>query len=479
MIGKSKTQKQRDLFKPLLSDFIDMSHELVLLANKIDWNYFEDEFSVYYSHTGKPSMPIRLMVGSLILKRIYDLGDETLCEAWKMNPYMQYFCGSAHFEHRFPCDPSDFVHFRKRIGEEGAEKIFTYSVLIHGKKAREKMVLSDTTVSENNTSFPTDAKLAKKIINKANEIAKTENVVQRQTYTRTSKQLVRDTFNPNHPKRKKKARKAGKKLNTLAGRLLRELERQLPKNVLSNYQDQIDFYYRVLDQKRTDKNKIYSLHKPFTACIAKGKAHKQYEFGNKVGLIATSKTLIITAIKTFEGNPHDSKTIEPLLDQMQNNLGHTPCEVVYDRGGKGQKQIRNTIISTPTKPLKRDTEYQKRKKREKFRRRAAIEPVIGHLKTDFRMGQNYLHGAESPQINAFLAATGWNLKKMMKKLKKDHQNLILHLLSLLFPKLKLIPKRVDKDRLSKNEKTITNNGSRIFWSSNICSMWSWSGRSHD
>jgi len=207
MIGKLKPKNQRDLFKPLLCDFIDMSHELVLLANEIDWNYFEQEFSVYYSHKGKPSMPIRLMVGSLMLKRIYNLGDERLCEAWERDPYMQYFCGSAHFEHRFPCDPSDFVHFRKRIGEEGVEKIFTYSVLLHGKEAREKMALSDTTVSENNTTFPTDSKLAKKIIDKVNKIARIEGVDQRQSYKRIAKQLVRDTYNPNHPKRKKKQEK--------------------------------------------------------------------------------------------------------------------------------------------------------------------------------------------------------------------------------------------------------------------------------
>jgi IS5 family transposase len=97
-----------------------------------------------------------------------------------------------------------------------------------------------------------------------------------------------------------------------------------------------------------------------------------------------------------------------------------PKEVIYDRGGKGQSQIGTTTISTPdNRPLKRDTEYQRKKKRIKFRRRAAIEPVIGHLKSHFRMGQNYLHGSLSPQINAFLAATGWNLKKLMKQLKKD------------------------------------------------------------
>ena len=424
MIGKSDNQNQRNFFQPLLKDYINLGHELALLSDKIDWNHFDKEFSMYYSHTGKPAMPIRLMVGSLMLKRIYNLGDETLVEAWKMNPYMQYFCGMVHFEHKFPCYPSDFVHFRKRIGEQGVEKIFAYSVLLHGKSALESQALSDTTVAENNTTFPTDAKLAKRIIDKCNAIASKEGIEQRQTYVRTSKQLLRDTHNRKHPKRRKKALKADRKLKTIASRLVRELERKLSPENLQSYQEALDLYHQILNQKRTDKDKIYSIHKPFTACIAKGKAHKQYEFGNKVGLITSSKNLIITAIKSFTGNPHDSKTIEPLLNQMQTNLNYLPKEVVYDRGGKGQKQIGQTIIATPDyRPLKRDNEYQKRVKRNKFRRRAAIEPVIGHLKTYFRMEQNYLHGANSPQINAFLAATGWNLKKMMKKLKLEYQKM--------------------------------------------------------
>lgn len=433
MIGKSKSQDQQNLFRPLLKVFINLDHELSLLADKIEWKYFENEFSQFYSNTGKPGMPIRLMVGSLMLKRIYNLGDETLCEAWIRDPYMQYFCGMAHFEHKFPCDPSDFVHFRKRLGESGIEKIFAYSVLIHGESAKEKITLSDTTVAENNTTFPTDAKLAKKIIDKCNSIAKKQEVNQRQTYTKTSKQLLRDTHNSTHPKRRKKAKKSGKKLKTIAGRLIRELERKLPDHLLTQYKEELDMYLKILAQKRADKNKIYSLHKPFTSCIAKGKAHKQYEFGNKVGLITTSKSLIITAIKSFTGNPHDSKTIAPLLNQMETNLNHTPDEIIYDRAGKGQKQIRNTKISTPDyKPLKRDTAYQKRCKRKKFRRRAAIEPVIGHLKTDFRMKQNYLSGSESSQINAFLAATGWNLKKMMKKLKQETNLKLAHIFNLIF-----------------------------------------------
>jgi IS5 family transposase len=419
MIGKSPVQNQRDLFNPLLTDFIDMSHELVLLAKKIDWSYFEKEFSKFYSHTGQPSMPIRFMVGSLLLKRLYNLGDETLAQAWVMNPYMQYFCGESHFRHKFPCDPSDFVHFRKRIGEEGIEKIFNHSVELHGSKAKSKMVLSDTTVQENNVTFPTDAKLAKKIIDKASKIASKEGVKQRQSYKKVSKNLVRATYNGKHPRRRKNANKAQRKLKTIAGRVVRELLRKLPEEILKKYEEELMLYQRIINQNKQDKNKIYSTHKPYTACIAKGKAHKKYEFGNKIGIMVNPKSLVILAVQSYPGNPHDSRTIEPLLDQMQNKLNYQPDEVIYDRGGRGRANINGVTISTPKPPLKRDSRYAKIKKRKKFRRRAGIEPVIGHLKSDFRMGQNYLNGANSPKINAMLAATGWNLKKLMKKLKQE------------------------------------------------------------
>jgi IS5 family transposase len=183
--------------------------------------------------------------------------------------------------------------------------------------------------------------------------------------------------------------------------------------------DKLTFYQDILSQEKSDKNKIYSLHKPFTACIAKGKAHKQYEFGNKVGLMINPKNLIILGIDAFEGNPHDSRTIEPLLNQVSKNLEYQPEEVIYDRGGRGIPKINGTTISTPKPPKKSASQYQKRISRKKFRRRAAIEPVIGHLKNDFRMAQNYLLGNGSPCMNAMLAATGWNLKKMMEKLKKE------------------------------------------------------------
>lgn len=148
-----------------------MSHELIPLAKKIDWSYFEKEFAPLYSDVGQPSMPTGFSVGCLLLKRLYNLGDETLAKAWIRDIFMHCFTGEAHFRHKFPCDPIGFVHFRKRIGQAGVEKIFAHSVALRGKAAHIKKVLSDTTVQGNATTFPTDAKLAKKVIDKCNAFA--------------------------------------------------------------------------------------------------------------------------------------------------------------------------------------------------------------------------------------------------------------------------------------------------------------------
>lgn len=428
MIGKLPKKGQLNLFRPMLENFIDMNHELVLLANNIDWSYFEKEFSIFYSDKGAPSVPIRLMVGCLLLKHLYNLGDERIPEYWVRDVYFQYFCGGIFFEHVFPFDPSDFVHFRNRVGEDGIGKIFAYSVMMHGEEFsnKSKFVLSDTTVQENNTTFPTDAKLCKKVIDSCNKIAKQEGIKQRQSYTFESKQLLRETYNGKHPKRAKQARKAKKRLKTIANIQLRELNRKMNEAQKQRHENEMEIYKKAVNQQRNDKDKIYSLHKPFTRCIAKGKAHKQYEFGNKVGLVTTGKkgNKIIKAIKAFLDNPFDGHTIEPLLLQMEDNKLKLPEELAYDRGGKGKSEIKGVKIIIPDKPKAKDTAYQKQQKRKKFRARAGIEPIIGHLKTDFRMLQNYLLGEKGIQINAFMAATAWNLKKMMEKLKKKLLRLI-------------------------------------------------------
>ena len=417
MIGKSPSRIEPELFRPQLSGFIDMSHELVLLSEQIDWKYFEKEFGVLYSEKGKPSVPIRTLVGCLMLKHLYNLGDETVAVAWVSNPYMQYFTGEAFFQHKFPFDPSEFVHFRHRIGASGINTIFQYSVRLHGKDAEEKLVVSDTTVQGNNTTFPTDAKLYKKVVDGCNRIARQEGVRQRQTYAKKTKALMRATHNAQNPKRRKKALSAQRQLKTIAGRQVRELERMLGVEVKKKYADVLGIYHRILTQERTSKDKIYSPHKPYTACIAKGKAGKPYEFGNKIGMITTAKSRIITAILAFEGNPNDGKTIEPLLQQMEDNNQKLPERLAYDRGGRGAREIKGVKIILPGKSKAADTPHEKAKKRYPFRRRAGIEPHFGHLKSDYRMQENYLHGKSSSTINAMLAATAWNLKKLMRKLR--------------------------------------------------------------
>jgi IS5 family transposase len=263
--------------------------------------------------------------------------------------------------------------------------------------------------------------LCKKVIDKCNKTAEKEGVQQRQRYTRESKQLVRDTYNGKHPKRAKKSSKAKRRLKTIANIQLRELKRKMNQEQWNRHEKDFDIFNRAVNQKKNDKDKIYSIHKPFTRCIAKGKAHKQYEFGNKVGLITSGKKgkKIILTIKAFLGNPFDGHTIEPLLNQMEANNLKLPKELAYDREGKGKSEIKGVKILIPAKPKKSDAIYQRLQKRKKCRTRAAIEPIIGHLKTDFRMGQNYLLEEKGIQINALMAASAWNMKKMMEKLTEN------------------------------------------------------------
>ena len=418
MKGKLPNQDQKNMFRPVLKEIINPNHELVVLAHKIDWEEFEDSFSSLYSHTGQPGVPIRTMVGLLLLKRIYNLGDETVMEQWLQNPYYQYFCGESEFQWEYPCDPSDMVHFRKRIGEQGAEKIFQLSVLSRKKEIRTKDVLIDTTAQEKNITYPTDAKLLIKVIQQCNKIAKGENISQRQTYKRTMKKLLLKQRFAHHPKRKKEANAALRKLRTIAGRLVRELERTLDVHALKQYEEQLIIFNRVITQQKQDKNKIYSLHEPFTCCIAKGKAHKKFEFGSKVSFAVVPGVNIIVGIKNFNGNPNDTTTLQPALDNVEKISGIKFKNAIVDRGYRGKKEVNGTTIVRPRPPNAKQP-YSKSTMRKKCRIRAAVEPIIGHTKHDCRMVRNYLKGTIGNHINANLAAAGFNFRGLLRKIKEE------------------------------------------------------------
>jgi IS5 family transposase len=218
-----------------------------------------------------------------------------------------------------------------------------------------------------------------------------------------------------HVKRRAKAKRALRRLRTIAGILIRELRRTLPQvSLFERYQKDFLFYERVLNQQPKDSNKIYSLHEPDVDCIGKGKDHKQYEYGNKVSIAATATSNIIVGVMSHASNCHDNHTLPGVLAQIERTRGKPVKNAVCDRGYRGKKPAGETTIILPASPLKRDNRYQRDKKRKRCRRRAAIEPIIGHLKTDFRLTRNFLKGIAGDSINVSMAACAWNLNKWLR-----------------------------------------------------------------
>lgn len=416
MLSASPDQSQFDMFSPILKSFIDPTHPLVQLADRLDWDQLEAEFAELYSETGRPAHPVRLMVSLLLLKQMYGHGDESLPGVWVANPYYQYLSGMDRFQWRFPLAPSDLSHFRRRLGTEGMQKIFGWSVALHGKKAHEKTLCVDTTVQETNISFPTDAKLYGKVMQRLRGAAKSSGIKLKQSYRFVGKKLLRATHNGSHPRRAKAARTATRKLRTCAGRLLREVQRKLPEEAAAAHQPLLELCEQVLGQQRHDKNKVYSLHEPHTACIAKGKAHKKYEFGRKVSLAITANSQVVVGATMAEGNAHDSKTLEATLRQYHTLTECLPEKTIVDRGYRGLTEVLGVQVWYPDRFKAGKDRNKKRRLRRWFRKRTAIEPIIGHLKSDYGLARSYLKGADGSQMNLLLAATAWNLQLWMRQL---------------------------------------------------------------
>jgi len=416
MLTKSSPiSTQSNLFHSELFSQLDVKDPLIQLANTINWTVFDDAFEQHYSqNNGRPSKPIRLMVGLLLLKQLENLSDERVVLQFKRNPYYQYFCGYSNYIPGMPCNATELVHFRKRIGVKGFNLIFKMSVALHGKQAQEATVLIDTTVQEKNITYPTDAKLAIKIINRLNKLAKRHGIQQRRTYVKEVKNCRLAIRHFRHVKKRAKAKKALTRLRTIANKLIRELQRKLHTHSLfETYQKDFLFYQQVLAQQPKDKNKIYSLHEPDVYVIAKGKDHKQYEYGNKVSIVSTKDTNIIVGVASHDKNIHDSKTLNVAISHANSNRNKPIKQAVCDRGYVGAKVVLGANIILPKKALKRDNRYQQDKKRKLCKRRAAIEPIIGHLKSDFRLSRNLLKGQVGDEINVLMAACAWNLRKWL------------------------------------------------------------------
>ncbi len=353
---KIANPNQQSFLHQNLLDQLNPKHPLLLLARQIDWSYFDAEFAPLYSHLGKLSKPIRLMVGLSILKHLEDLSDEVLIQRWIQNPYYQSFTGEIEFQWQLPCDPSDLTYFRKRIGKEGFEKVLAASIALHQEKAIEDEMCIDTTVQEKNITFPTDAKQYRKIHGQLLKMARAEGIVLSRSHEKEVKILKLPTRFATHPRNRKKARKAVKRLKTISGRLLREIQRKMTAEQQKFYAEKFALCQRMLNQKRADKNKLYSLHEPHVYCMSKGKAQQRYEFGTKASITTTRDAEVLAQVKRL--------------------INRVPKVGIADRGYRGKSKVNDTQIVTP-KPARKNTSGEAMAlARKRFRRRAGIEPVV-------------------------------------------------------------------------------------------------------
>ena len=405
---------QGELFKTELVRMIDMTHPLVCLGDEVDRQRLGEAFGeTYCENNGRPATNTRLLVALHYLKYTFNLSDEDVVTAWVENPYWQHFSGNQYFEHTAPIDPSVMSRFRKRIGESGAEELLKQTIeaglkLKAIKPHQLKRVNVDTTVQEKEIRYPTDARLYNRSRERLVQAAARRGIDLRQNYNFVAKHQLLMSHRYAHARQMNRSRKCTRKLRTILGRVIRDIERKTP-TMDQELVDLLAVARQIHAQERHDKGKIYSVHEPQVECISKGKAHKRYEFGCKVSVAATSKGGWFVGAKALHGNPYDGHTLKDALEQVE-RLVQTPEHVFVDMGyrghnyeGEGAVHVDKRRRGSTAKSLWRW-----------MKRRAAIEPGIGHLKREHRMDRCRLKGIEGDQINAILGAAGMNFGKLLK-----------------------------------------------------------------
>jgi IS5 family transposase len=406
--------RQRDLFRSELSRIINSNHALVKLAKVVEWDRLDGLFgATYCPDNGRPGVSTRLMVALHYLKYTYNLSDEDVVATWVENPYWQYFSGMKFFEHELPINPSSMTRWRKRIGEAGAEELLKETIesglkLKAIKAFQLKRVNIDTTVQEKEIRFPTDARLYDRARQRLVDLAKDREINLRQNYNRKSKQMLYWQSRYSHARQMKRAKACTRKLKNYLGRVLRDIDRNCPEPD-HQLQTLMDIGTRIYHQQRNDKNKVYSVHSPEVECISKGKAHKRYEFGCKVSVAATSRGGWFVGAKAYHGNPYDGHTLKDSLQQV-NRVAGEPEHAFVDMGYRGHNYRGATQVHVDKRQRGRTAKSLWRW----MKRRAAIEPGIGHLKREHRMDRNRLKGVEGDRVNAILSAAGMNFWKLLK-----------------------------------------------------------------
>ncbi len=398
-----------------LESFLDKNHGLYQLTNIINWDWLIEHHGMYYcENNGRPSIPVRVIVGLHYIKYLEGESDESVVERFCENPYWQYFCGFKTFQHELPCHPTTLSKWRKKVGERAIEQMLEETLNVAKREAlltekQCKRLNVGTTVQEKAITFPTDSKLYHISRVKLVASAKKRGVSLRQSYARVGKKAFIKHSRYLHARQMKRAKKERRKLKTYLGRMIRDIKRKVdfPDAELSKL---LSISEKILFQKKRDKQKIYSLWVPEVECISKGKSHKKYEFGCKVSVATTCNDPWIVSISAIHGNPYDGHTLKSTIDNAEKNTGIRANDKFVDQGYKGKSNPPDdvNVYVTGRKGLKEVI-------KKLLRGRSGIEPIIGHVKQDHRMNRNYLHGAKGDKINALLSGCAFNLRKIVPK----------------------------------------------------------------
>ena len=434
-----------DLFRARLDQIINMKHELIVLADKIDWAWLDEQLAGCFSDKGRPAEPVRFMIGMFLLKHTYSLSDEQVWDRWVQDPYFQYFTGEEFFQHKLPHERSGMSHWRKRIGGKLDILLAESLRLAHDTGALKKSDLArvtvDTTVQPKNVAFPTDAKLLEVAVRQLGKLAKEHDVPLRQSYRRVAKKAAMMAGRYAHAKQFKRMNRQIKFLRTRLGRIIRDIRRKIEGDeVLQEaFAVPLGRASQIRRQKQRQRGwKLYSWHAPETECIGKGKARTPYEFGVKVSLTTTNKRCkggqFILHAKALPGNPYDGHTLKDVIEETEALTGREIERAYVDKGYRGHDA---------PKPYRVFKSGQKRgvhgQIRKELRRRSAIEAVIGHCKTDGHLDRNFLKGHDGDQINAVMSAVGYNLRLILKWLKKLLRKIIAAIWAAMIPPSALKP----------------------------------------
>jgi IS5 family transposase len=354
------------------------------------------------------------MVGLHYLKHAFDESDESVIDRWVENPYWQYFCGFDYMQHECPIHPTSMVKWRQRVGAEKLESLLAETIRI-ALKSRQvtsqqlRKITVDTTVQEKAIAFPTDARLYTKMLLRLVNLSRQRGIQLRQTYIRKAPQLLKQQGRYAHARQFKRSRRCTKTLRTLLGRVVRDIGRKAVE-IDPQLHEYLERAEKLLSQTQKSKNKLYSIDAPEVECISKGKAHKRYEFGCKVSVAVTNESNWVVGVQALHGNPYDGHTLAEAIEQVQRITGRDIKEAFVDKGYRGHDYTGDgqVHITGQRGKGKAGPALRKRKKR-----RSAVEPKIGHMKSDNRMNRNYLKGAEGDRTNAILAGIGANIRKLL------------------------------------------------------------------